>query len=131
MGIATDTRRLREDVAASHGVRTAKVSDLKKETSSMLAQSESRRKKEFSQFNRDLQSQQAERRRAVRDARQGAHALLQGFEKAHGEMARALRTELNESTSRRRSDVGRILGGFRKEREEARKEWRQTAPAEK
>ena len=123
--LAQDIARAQEERSKAHRERTKRVAEIKKETTDLLKGFDNEHSEMSAQLKSELAKSKAEIKKGTAD-------LLKGFDKAHSEMASQLKSELArvkpelaKGEKARRSEVAKLLQGFRRDSAEAAAAWRE------
>lgn len=111
MGIATDMKKLADDIVVSHDMRVDAIGHLVKDTHKMLRGFDADRRK----MSREQASNLGE---FVNDLSRDVASMLRGFRKDHKQMSEGQAKSLANFITDLAKDVGKMIRGFQKEHRE-------------
>jgi len=115
MGIATEMKRLSEDIIASYDMRVKAVGELVKDTHETLSGFAGDRKRMAAQQAKDLAD-------FVNGLSKNVQSFLGEFQKGHKQMSKEQARSLSDFVKNLANDIGSMLSRFEKERAQMSKE---------
>jgi len=122
MGIATEMRKLSEDIIASYDMRVKAVGDLVKDTHRTLSGFAGDRRRMSAQQAKDLADFTNGLSKNVRSLLKKAQDLLNEFHKDNRQMGKEVAKSLSDFVNELTRDVGSMLSSFEKEHAQMSKE---------
>jgi uncharacterized protein YicC (UPF0701 family) len=121
MGIATEMKKLTQDIAASDEGRLIRVGEIKRESTQLREQAQdlvknlaTSRRYVGTRLRKDLAQETARRESEVKRMLEEAERLVQGFNRLRKEEGTRMRNELAEGVAKLRSEVKGILADAQK-----------------
>jgi ABC-type transporter Mla subunit MlaD len=122
MGIATEMKRLSEDIIASYDMRVKAVGDLVKDTHKTLSGFAGDRRRMSAQQAKDLADFTNGLSKNVQSLLKKAQDLLDEFHKDNRQMGKEVAKSLSDFVNELTRDVGSMLSSFEKEHAQMSKE---------
>ena len=122
MGIATEMKRLSEDIIASYDMRVKAVGDLVKDTHRTLSGFAGDRRRMSAQQSKDLAGFTNGLSKSVQGLLKQAQNLLNEFHRDNRQMGKEVAKSLSDFVNELTRDVGSMLSSFEKEHAQMSKE---------